>query len=43
MVGWNVAATYLVAGQLYLQDKYSLLWYFGNVFAYEYTHYVELL
>ena len=35
MVGWNIATTYLVAGQLHLQDKYSLLCYLCTVFAYD--------
>ena len=43
MVGWNIVATYLVAGQLHLQDKYSLLCYICNVFAYDYTDYDEFL
>ena len=43
MVGWNIAATKLVVGQLHIQDKYSLLYYLCNVFAYEYTDYVEFL
>ena len=39
MVGWNVAVTQLVAGQLHLKDKYSLV--INNFVMYLFRNYYE--
>ena len=44
MVGWNVAVTYLVAGQLHLQDKYSLVIFNSVIYLLRnYYEFVECL